>query len=76
LDDGLAYDVAAVVAGRDALIRHLYANGCPFPAHPEAIRSVLDAVDDAVADAGWSEESYREVDAAIDRIRTGLPRGF
>lgn len=76
LDDGLAYDVAAVVAGRDALIRHLRDAGCPAPTHPAAIASVLADVGQAVAEAGWSEESYREVDDAIDRIRTSLPQGF
>ena len=69
LPDGLAYDVAAVVAGLPALVEHLRSGGCPAPSHPEALRSVLDDVEYAafLADR-WTDALRDEVFAAVDRI--------
>ena len=69
LPDGLAYDVAAVIAGLPALVEHLRSGGCPDPSHPEALRSVLDNVENAAFLADhWTDQERAYVLAAVDRV--------
>lgn len=73
LPDGCAYDLAAAFRGPTAFTEHLRAGGCPVPTHPEAVRSVLDPLEDEVyLVEGWTTFQRDDALGAIDRIRRGV----
>jgi hypothetical protein len=73
LPDGAAYDLAAAFRGPAAFTEHLRAGGCPAPTHPEAVRSVLDPLEDEVHEVeGWTQSERDSALDAIRRIRRGV----
>ncbi len=60
LPDGMAYDVAALVAGAAAFDRHVVAVGCPAPYHPAVPTFALVGVADAVESAHDWPSDLRE----------------